>query len=164
MEQFFKYHFFARAKQMDYPVTPPAAKRDDTLLQMLGGNGMAVYDARLAGVKRGGLMQSFESAAQAFRAIDSQTQGVIVPFGKEGADLIAELCAVHDLTSEFRLLRRAQQFTVNVFEHEMGHLRQKGAVYEAQRGTGVLCLHKQFYSNRSEEHTSELQSLRHLVC
>ena len=32
--------------QMDYPVK---AQRDDTLLQMLGGNGMAVADSRLAG-------------------------------------------------------------------------------------------------------------------
>jgi CRISPR-associated endonuclease/helicase Cas3 len=146
MEQYFKYHFFARSSQMDYPVKSPPAHRDDTLLQMLGENGMAVYDARRAGVKRDGLMQSFASAAQAFRAINSQTQGVIVPFGKEGADLIAELCASHDLASDFRLLRRAQQFTVNVFPNEMMALEQKGAMYEALSGTGVLCLREGFYS------------------
>jgi hypothetical protein len=39
-------HFFARKDQMDYPVK---AQRDDTLLQMLGENGMAVTDARRAG-------------------------------------------------------------------------------------------------------------------
>jgi CRISPR-associated endonuclease/helicase Cas3 len=147
MEQFFKYHFFARAKQMDYPVKSPPAHRDDTLLRMLGENGMAVYDATLAGVRRGGPMQSFASAAQAFRAIDSQTQGVIVPFRKEGTDLIAGLSATQNLASEFRLLRRAQQFTVNVFPHEMESLRRKEAAYEAQPGTGVLCLRKEFYSN-----------------
>jgi CRISPR-associated endonuclease/helicase Cas3 len=146
MEQFFKYHFFARAAQMDYPVKSPLALRDDTLLQMLGENRMAVYDARRTGVKREGLMQSFASAAQAFRAIDSQTQGVVVPFGKEGADLIAELCASKDLASNFRLLRRAQQFTVNVFQNEMRALEQKGAMYEALPGAGVLCLRDGFYS------------------
>jgi len=148
MEQFFKYHFFARANQMDYPVKAPPAQRDDTLLRMLGENEMAVDDAKRAGVKRVGLMQSFYSAAQAFRAIDCQTQGVVVPFGKEGIDLIAELSAAHDLASEFRLLRRAQQFTVNVFPHEMESLKRKNAVYEASKGTSILCLREGFYSKK----------------
>ncbi len=147
MEQFFKYHFFARANQMDYPVGSPLALRDDTLLQMLGENSMAVYDAKINGVTRGGLMQSFSSATRAFQAIDCQTQGVVVPFRKEGMDLIAELSAAHDLALEFRLLRRAQMYSVNVFQHELESLKRNDAVYEAQRGTGVLCLHKQFYSN-----------------
>jgi CRISPR-associated endonuclease/helicase Cas3 len=132
---------------MDYPVKASFAQRDDTLLQMLGENSMAVEDARIAGVTRSGLMQSFYTAAQAFRAIDCQTQGVVVPFRKDGIDLIAELSAAHDLASEFRLLRKAQQFTVNVFPHEMERLRQKGAVHEAQPGTGVLCLREGFYSD-----------------
>jgi CRISPR-associated endonuclease/helicase Cas3 len=147
MERFFKHHFFARANQMDYPVKPPLAERNDTLLRMLGENGMAVEDAIILGVTRRGWMQSFAKAADAFRAIDVQTQGVIVPFRKEGKDLIAELSAAHDLALEFRLLRRAQQFTVNVFPHEMESLRRKEAVCEVQSGTGVLCLREGFYSD-----------------
>ena len=147
METFFKYHFFARAKQMDYPVKAPPAQREDTLLQMLGENGMAVYDARIKGVTRSGLMQSFHTAAQVFQAIDCQTQGVVVPFRKEGMDLIAELSAAHDLALEFRLLRRAQMYSVNVFQHEMEALKRNDAVYEAQSGTGVLCLREGFYSD-----------------
>jgi CRISPR-associated endonuclease/helicase Cas3 len=147
MERFFKHHFFARAKQMDYPVEAPLVPRDDTLLRMLGENSMAVEDARNLGVKRGGLLQSFYTAAQAFRVIDCQTQGVVVPFGNEGIDLIAELSATQNLAAEFRLLRKAQLFTVNVFPHEKESLVQKEAVYEAQPGTGVLCLREGFYSN-----------------
>ena len=92
-------------------------------------------------------MQSFYSAAQAFRSIDCQTRGVVVPFRKEGRDLVAELSAAHDLASEFRLLRKAQQFTVNVFPHEIQSLRRKDAIYEAQAGAGVLCLREGFYSD-----------------
>ena len=61
MGRFFTHHFFARRDQMDYPVK---AQRDDTLLQMLGENGMAVADSRLAGVKRHGFMQSFAERGQ----------------------------------------------------------------------------------------------------
>ncbi len=143
MERFFKHHFFARKDQMDYPVK---AQRDDTLLQMLGENGMAVADSEQAGVKRRGFMQSFASAAREFRAIDGQTQGVIVPFHEDGKNLITELCAAHDLAVEFHQLRKAQQFAVNVFPHEMEALNRSGAMYEAQAGTGVFCLRDGFYS------------------
>jgi len=149
MRQFFQHHFFARKDQMDFPLKSPPAERNDTLLQMLGENGMAVDDARIKGVKRVGWMQSFKSASEAFRVLDNQTQGVIVPFGEAGTELIAELAASDNLASEFQLLRKAQQFTVNVFPHEIEALTRKGAVFEARRGTGVLCLHREFYSNES---------------
>lgn len=144
MRQFFKHHFFARKDQMDYPVN---AEREDTLLQMLGENGMAVADSALAGVKRRGFMQSFASAAEKFRAIDGQTQGVIVPFRENGKNLIAELGAVHDLAVEFQLLRKAQNYAVNVFQWEMDTLIRSGAIYEVQAATAVFCLQEEFYSN-----------------
>jgi CRISPR-associated endonuclease/helicase Cas3 len=97
MERFFQHHFFARKDEMDYPV---GAQRDDTLLQMLGENGMAVTDAMREGVRRQGFMQSFASTAKQFRVIDSQTQGVMFPFHNEGKDLIAALSAAHDLARE----------------------------------------------------------------
>lgn len=143
MERFFSHHFFARRNQMDYPVK---AQRDDTLLQMLGENGMAAADSRLTGVKRHGFMQSFASAAKEFHVIDKQTQGIIVPFGADGKDLVAALSAVRDLAVEFQLLRKAQRFAVNVFQWEMDSLTRNEAIYEVQVGTGVFCLREEFYS------------------
>jgi hypothetical protein len=49
MERFFEHHSFARKDQMDYPAK---AQRDDTLLQMLGENGMAVTEAGGGGSAR----------------------------------------------------------------------------------------------------------------
>ncbi len=144
MGRYFKHHFFARKDQMDYPVHE---QRDDTLLQMLGENSMAAEDAKIAGVTRSGFMQSFKSAASAFRVIDSPTQGVIVPFHQEGIDLIAQLCAAYDLSADFHLLRKAQRYAVNLFQWELDRLTRSGAIYEAQKGTGVLCLQDGFYSD-----------------
>jgi hypothetical protein len=42
-------------------------------------------------------MQSFASAAEQFRVIDSQTQGVVFPFRNEGKDLVVALSAAPDL-------------------------------------------------------------------
>lgn len=144
MVRFFEHHFFARKEQMDYPVK---AERDDTLLQMLGENTMAVADSTLAAGRRHGFLQSFASAAEKFRAIDCPTQGVIVPFGKDGNDLVAALSAAYDLAVEFQLLRKAQRFAVNVFDWERDALARSGAIYEAQAGTGVFCLREGFYSD-----------------
>jgi CRISPR-associated endonuclease/helicase Cas3 len=143
MGRYFQHHFFARKDQMDYPVR---AQRDDTLLQMFGENGMAVEDARNAGVTRHGFMQSFKSAADQFRVIDSPTQGVIVPYRQEGKELIAQICAAFELSAEFLLLRKAQRYAVNLFRWELDSLTRSGAIYEAQAGTGVLCMQEGFYS------------------
>lgn len=143
MHQFFTHHFFARKKQMDYPVT---LQREDTLLRMLGENGMAIEYAEQAGITRRGFMQSFKSAAENFCVIDSPTQGVIVPFGKEGNDLINSLSAAYDVAIEFQLLRNAQRFAVNLYQHEWDRLTESHAIKEVQKGTGVFRLLDGFYS------------------
>jgi CRISPR-associated endonuclease/helicase Cas3 len=127
MERFFGHHFFARKGQMDYAVK---AQRDDTLLQMFGENGMAVAEAKLAGVRRHGFMQSFASASKEFRVIDGETRGLIVPYNQQAKELMSALSASHDIAIEFQLLRKAQQFAVNVFEWEMDTLKRSWAIYE----------------------------------
>ena len=103
---------------------------------MLGENNMAVADARLAGVGRHGFMQSSASAAKRFQVIDSQTQGVIVPFREEGKDLVAALSTAHDLAVEFQLLRKAQRFAINVFQWEMDSLTRSGPFTKCRRVLG----------------------------
>lgn len=144
MQQFFKHHFFARRELMDYPVK---AQREDTLLRMLGENFLAVEDGKYAGLSRIGFMQSFASAAENFRVLDRQSQGVVVPFREDGKNVIASLSTAYDLAVEFQLLRKAQHFTVNVFPYEMETLIRHGAIYETRAGTGVFCLRDGFYSD-----------------
>lgn len=81
---------------MVYPVSPKEAKaigRNDSLLSLLSKNGLSVAEAGGKGepISARLLNQSFMSAADAFKAIDSPTQGVVVPWGKAGADLIGLL-------------------------------------------------------------------------
>jgi CRISPR-associated endonuclease/helicase Cas3 len=147
METYFQYHFFNHQKLMTYPVGKTSSERDDTLLRMLGANRMACEDTRPASGRIDGMMQSFQSAGREFHAIDSLTQGVIVPFRDKGKEIVADLSSTRNLLSQFRLLREAQQFTVNLFEHELASLSKKGATYEAQPETGVLCLQPGFYSD-----------------
>lgn len=142
MAWYYKNYFFDRAKEMGYPVSANTLGRDDTLLNLLSDNTLAVGDYKRS--KRQAparfLRQSFMSAARAFKAIDTPTRGVIVPHGEVGKALIAELCAAYMPDKEFELLRRAQQYSVNILPHQLEALSRANAVHEIQDGTGILYL------------------------
>lgn len=147
MLQYFKVYFHARHAEMDYPVSRDTLGHDDTLLNLLSAN---VNAAREFGQRNEGspprLIQSFMAAAKVFKAIDAPTQGVIVPYGEQGKELINDLCAAFDVEKQFELLRRAQQYTVNVFPHELAKLQNANAIYPAQEGTAILHLDPRYYS------------------
>jgi CRISPR-associated endonuclease/helicase Cas3 len=92
IEQYFHYYFFDRRQEMDYPVSASEAGRDDTLLNLLSENSLAIGSkATPPGIY---LRQSFMTAAKAFRVIDADTQGIIVPYRAKGKKVINALCAL----------------------------------------------------------------------
>jgi CRISPR-associated endonuclease/helicase Cas3 len=145
IERYFRYYFFDRRKEMDYAVGPERAERDDTLLNMLGENALAVKGCPTRPAVY--LRQAFMKAAEAFQAIDASTRGVIVPYGTEGAAVISDLCGSWEPKKQFKLLKRAQQFTVNVFPHVFDGLQRDHALHEVQEGTGILYLDEKWYSD-----------------
>lgn len=150
MKRYYTYYFFGRQREMDYPLSANAVGHDDTLLNLLSVNSVATAEhGKQTGQKPDiYLHQSFMSAAKAFKAIDAPTRGVIVQYGKEGQAIVAELCAAYMPDKEFDLLRRAQQFTVNVFPNVLERLTKAEAVREIQDGTGILYLDYRYYSDK----------------
>jgi CRISPR-associated endonuclease/helicase Cas3 len=148
MEWYYKNYFFARSAQMDYPVSARSLGHDDTLLDLLSVNSMAVaaYGRQNGHGPNTYLRQSFMSAARAFKAIDAPTRGVVVPYGDAGKKIVADLSAAFAPEKDFKLLHRAQQFSVNVFPHVLDRMMRAGAVYEVVDGTGILALAPSFYS------------------
>lgn len=144
IERFYHYYFYERRNEMDYPVGPALAERDDTLLRMLSMNELASVRGLAAGRY---FRQAFHSASSAFAAIDSATRGIVVPYGEAGRQIIGEICAAFELERRYELLRRAQRFTVAVYPHDLKRLETARAIYEAQECTGVLCLRDRYYSN-----------------
>lgn len=145
---YFTYYFHERSSEMVYPITKP---QTTSLLNLLSDNHGNIYahknDRRPlnAGIYPQ-LMQSFMSAANAFKAIDAPTQAVIVPYG-EGKNIIAELCALAlENKPRYReLLKQAQKYSVNVFPNVWKKLQQAKAVAEIQ-GNGIYFLDEQYYS------------------
>ena len=52
-----------------------------------------------------------------------------------------------ELEKEYRLLKRAQRYSVNLFAHEFKRLLGFGAIHEVQDGAGVYYLDPQHYSD-----------------
>jgi CRISPR-associated endonuclease/helicase Cas3 len=148
MAWYYKNYFFDRADQMDYPVSADAVGRADTLLNMLSGNLNAYTDfnKRQPNHPQFLLYQSFMTAAKAFKAIDAPTRGVIVPYAKGGREIVNDLCAAFEVEKQYDLLKRAQQYTVNVFPHVLSKLEKAGAIHPIQAGTQIFHLDPRYYS------------------
>jgi len=148
MMEYYNRTFYRRKDEMSYSVGPAGIGRTNSLLEMLGANRQARNDAARPGktVHRSLLLQSFQTANNAF-ALIANTQGIVVPYGDEGRGIVNQLAASFDLESEWQLLRKAQRFTISIHASQFTKLESKGAVYEAQPGLGVYCLHSEFYDS-----------------
>jgi len=165
MAWYYQSYFFARASQMDYPVGPEDVGRSDSLLNLLSANTNATVDfaMRHPGDTLPHLRQSFMSAAKAFEAIDAPTRGIIVPYGKAGRELVADLCSAFEVEKQFELLKRAQQFTVNVFPNVLAALMDARAISPIQEGTEVLHLDPRYYSPEFGLSTKPVQMMEALI-
>jgi len=152
---YYNLYYGRRQNELDYSVgvnTPIG--RDDDLFNLLSMNTVSAQinyrnaqsDDDIRNLTDLTFRQSFQSAAQAFRVIDSASRGVIVPYG-DGESLITELSAVSELQKQFELLKRAQRYSVNLFMNDFDSLMKRGAIHEVQANTGVYYLTKEYYSN-----------------
>lgn len=166
MKRYFEYYFFARKDEMDYPVSREVVGRDDSLLNMLSINQQAVadYARECNSAPNIYLRQSFMTAAKAFKVIDAPTRGIIVPYGSEGKGLIGELCGAFEVEKQFQLLRRAQQFTVSVFPHQLEKLQKEKVLHEIQDGVDILYLADARYYNEDFGLSLSPEGMMEVLC
>ncbi len=163
---YYQRYYNAHENELDYPVRKdsPIIGRDDTLLNLLSMNNLSTKNYQAA--HQGSwpdilLRQSFRSASREFRVIDSPTRGVIVPYGK-GENIITELCSAFGVEKQGKLLKQAQRYSVNLFDHQFRKLLQSGAIQEVQEDAGVYYLDEQYYSEEfgwSDEPVSDMDVL-----
>jgi CRISPR-associated endonuclease/helicase Cas3 len=148
MDRYYQYYFYERFKDMNYQISSNSAVgREDNLFDILSTNPKSVDAYRRINNQSSPellLRQSFMAAAKAFQAIDSFTRGVIVPYG-EGERIIDELCIAEDLEKQYRLLREAQRYSVNVFLYMLDTLVEQRIIHEVQKGAGIFYLDQQYY-------------------
>ncbi len=165
MERYYQYYFYERKEEMCYKVVGKSSVgRSDDLFELLSTNKLSV--AAYQRINKDSspplfMRQSFMAASKAFQAIDSYTRGVIVPYG-EGEQIINELSNVNDLGKQYKLIKKAQRYSVNVFSYAFEKLAKQRIIYEVQRDAGIFCLDKRYYSNEygmSEDPVNEMEFL-----
>jgi len=145
---YYQNYFLDRKKKMSYPVSFKEAGRDDTILNLLSSNSLTVND-----FKRNfnvsyplPLSQAFMTAGNIFRTIDAPTESVIVPYEKEGEDIITKLCGTFEIEKHYELLREAQQYSVNLYPHDFEKLKQEKALMLVQEDTEIYYVDAKYYS------------------
>ncbi len=142
MTRYFSYYFYKRAAEMVYPLSVQQAGRsNDNLFNLLSGN--PFNPGRREDPYS--LQQSFKTAGNAFAVIDAPTKSVIVPYGK-GEEIIGLLCSAFEPAKATDLLKKAQQFSVNVFPHIWDKLCKAGAIYQVQEGLEIYAVRGQYYN------------------
>lgn len=127
--KYYSYYFQDRENQLEYPVEKGKhIDHADSLFNLLSRN----TNAYKGQVDERSLRQSFMTASKIFRVIDSLTIGVIVPYG-DGKEIITDLCGDIDVRQKRELLKRAQRFSVQLFQGKYGQfekLKEKGAIHQ----------------------------------
>ncbi len=165
MERYYNYYFYDRKEEMCYKVgSNSVVGRSGNLFDLLSINSISVneYQRINAFFPRVPLRQSFMTASKAFRAIDSPTRGIIVPYGTVGQRIIDELCASGNLEKQYKLMKEAQRYSVNVFPYMLEKLSNEQIIREVQKGTGILYLDRHYYSDTygiSESPVNEMEIL-----
>lgn len=147
MKRFYEYFFYKRAHEMSYPVSKKKLGRDDDLLSLLSKNQQSVEEHKR---KHGSpflyLRQSFKTAGEQFRVIDAPTEAIIVPYNEEAKSIIVELSSQLPVKETARLLKAAQQYSVNVFPYMMEKLCKKKALFQTYEESRIWHLDVQYYS------------------
>ncbi|WP_062109026.1 CRISPR-associated helicase/endonuclease Cas3 [Bacillus niameyensis] len=86
----------------------------------------------------------FKTIERHFEAIDSPTTAVIVPYG-EGKDIIANLNEdIRDIKVFNQLMKKAQQYSVNLYKHESDALNTEGMISPLY-DNAIYCLNEKAY-------------------
>ena len=119
---------------------------ESNLLDMLSGNekcALAAKDRKEDPLPRLVLRQRFRASGEHFKVIDAPTRSVLTPWGA-GEEITLALATAPSMKDEIALLRRAQRYSVNLYEHAFRALEARGALYSLGE-TGAIALRKEFY-------------------
>lgn len=139
MQAYFgRYYDAQNRKRMAYPML-----NGSTILDLLSANGYGIDLTRQRGGKIGtGLTHGFREAGREFNVIKDNSRGVLVPYGagKELIEFFEDAC--DDVKLVKKMLRKAQRYSVSLFEEEIKRRKIKESKY------GILVLMDESYDEK----------------
>lgn len=128
MDRYFEEYYTEFASDLNYFI--PKLKKEMTGLLSAKKERNDYYLAYLSKKRERPplfIANSYRTAAENFHVIDSPTSSVIVPY-EGGREIIAELNGEGSIEDLTRLLRKAQQYTINLFKFELDQLAKNGGL------------------------------------
>ncbi|WP_431809437.1 CRISPR-associated helicase Cas3' [Brevibacillus agri] len=146
MDKYFQEFYTEFASRLDYFIR--GLEKHMTELLMANRNNSS-YNLAYTQSKRESLplfiVNSYRTAADFFQVIDDQTTTVLVPYGEEGKEMIARLNGDETIENLSRLLRKAQQYSINLFSYEREQLVKNDGLVSLLDGK-ILALKESAYS------------------
>lgn len=130
--EFFSQLFRCCCDKLDYPAG------GTTLLDLLSLNTKKWEVNKKSPI---GLSQSFKTAGELFKVVDSNTKSIVVPYNIEAVRIIERLNDDISPDEAVRLLRKAQKYTVSVYADTERDLE----IFKSK--SGALYLDKRFYNS-----------------
>lgn len=147
LELYYKHYFNDRKIEMNYTLS--RVYKGETMYELLSDNKNAIeaFQGRNGCISGLALEQSFKIAGKEFNVIDQNTTSILVPY-KEGEELIKNINGNCNLEELKKYLKRAQQYSVNLFETDLRKLAQLGAIVKLREGS-IFALRKEFYDEEN---------------
>lgn len=126
MTLYFQYYYHEMQTKLNYQISD--LKQDAIELLDMNKNYCHAWSRKTG--KRFPLLnrQSFATVEQHFKVIDQPTEAILVPYNQEAKDLITDLNGELKSGQLTSLLRRAQQYVINIYDHERSRLDRSGYI------------------------------------
>lgn len=129
MSRYFQEFYSEFKMDLDYPV---AGYRESMVEMLTDSKGKSERHQAYMMTHKKELellnISSMQTAANKFQVIESNTTSVIVPYGK-GEQIIEKLISAETITDLNKLLKEAQQYIVNIYDHEKQLLTENNGIY-----------------------------------
>lgn len=145
MREYFLFFYKKMETNLNYYIPEVDREMTKLLMALASENSYVTHFQKKTGVPFPLLLNgSYKTAAEYFHVIDQQTTSVIVPYG-EGKEIIALLNGAERVDDVTGILKKAQHYTVNVYQQELDQLKREKAIVEHLDGM-IYELKESWYS------------------
>ncbi|MFD3448249.1 CRISPR-associated helicase Cas3' [Microbacteriaceae bacterium 4G12] len=126
MSIYFKYYYCQIKNELNYPIS----QLQKSLFDLLNQN-QDYYSAFYNKHKKHPSVisrQSFATAEKYFNVIDNHTTSILVPYNEEAKNIIATLNGDLNIKELSDLLKKSQQYVINVYSHELDRLDKENNI------------------------------------
>lgn len=120
-----KTYFDYYLRKAIHEIPPTDSRLDVELIELLNQN-QKYIDSMPTTIRRNAMRTMYQTVETHFEVIEAPTTAILVPY-KEGEELIEKLNEdIRDYDQLNRYLKKAQQYSVNVYRHTLQKLAEEG--------------------------------------